>query len=198
MIWIIAHRLIDSTIFVFQVQVSPTNWTDSSSFLATISQPDVDSLSTLVSGITTSPVSGHHNTTIATIATVLEVTNSSRRSSGSSSNHTALFEKNTRSQQDQCWETYVGQVFSSDWWTLILLWLISCLFLSKKKIHFKVIKLSLWVPDTKVVWPCVCCVPRRCWSCPSLTWSLQWPASCWLTSSEVWLFATWVTAAVGI
>ncbi|XP_047435903.1 transmembrane channel-like protein 3 isoform X1 [Mugil cephalus] len=87
------------------IQVSPSNWTDSSSFLATISQPEVDSLSTLVSEIS---ASGHHNTTIATIATVLDV-NSSRRSSGTFSNQTALFEKNTRSQQDQCWETYVGQ-----------------------------------------------------------------------------------------
>uniref|UniRef100_A0A4W6D6B4 Transmembrane channel-like protein n=1 Tax=Lates calcarifer TaxID=8187 RepID=A0A4W6D6B4_LATCA len=30
-------------------------------------------------------------------------------SSATISNQTALFEKNTRSQQDQCWETYVGQ-----------------------------------------------------------------------------------------
>uniref|UniRef100_A0AAQ6A0B5 Transmembrane channel-like protein n=1 Tax=Amphiprion ocellaris TaxID=80972 RepID=A0AAQ6A0B5_AMPOC len=51
----------------------------------------------------------HHNSTIATIATVLYVTNSSRSSSGTVSNQTVLFEKNSRSQQDQCWETYVGQ-----------------------------------------------------------------------------------------
>ncbi|KAM7406648.1 hypothetical protein PAMP_001015 [Pampus punctatissimus] len=88
------------------IQVSPGNWSDSSSFLATISQPEVDSLSTLVSEIY---VSDPRNSTIATIATVLDVTNSSRSSSGIVTNQTALFEKNTRSQQDQCWETYVGQ-----------------------------------------------------------------------------------------
>ncbi|TMS12809.1 Transmembrane channel-like protein 3, partial [Larimichthys crocea] len=87
------------------VPVNPGNWSDSSAFLATISQPEVDSLSTLVSDIS---VSEHRNSTIATIATVLDVTNSGRSSAGTS-NQTALFEKNTRSQQDQCWETYVGQ-----------------------------------------------------------------------------------------
>ncbi|KAM8894737.1 transmembrane channel-like protein 3 isoform 2-T2 [Spinachia spinachia] len=84
--------------------VSLGNWSDSSSFLATISQPEVDSLSTLVSEIS---VSEHHNSTIATIATLLRITSPS--SSGIISNQTAVFEKNTRSQQDQCWETYVGQ-----------------------------------------------------------------------------------------
>ncbi|XP_062275066.1 transmembrane channel-like protein 3 [Scomber scombrus] len=88
------------------IPVSPGNWSDSSSFLATISQPEVDSLSTLVSEIS---VSEHRNSTVATITTVLDVTNSSRSSSGTVTNQTALFEKNTRSQQDQCWETYVGQ-----------------------------------------------------------------------------------------
>ncbi|XP_042266419.1 transmembrane channel-like protein 3 isoform X3 [Thunnus maccoyii] len=88
------------------VPVSPGNWSDTSSFLATISQPEVDSLSTLVSEIS---VSEHRNSTIATIATVLDVTNSSRSGLGTVNNQTALFEKNTRSQQDQCWETYVGQ-----------------------------------------------------------------------------------------
>ncbi|KAF1392475.1 hypothetical protein PFLUV_G00028310 [Perca fluviatilis] len=88
------------------VPVSPGNWSDSSSFLATISQPEVDSFSTLVSDIS---VSEHRNSTIATIATVLVVRNSSVSSSGSVFNQTALFEKNTRSQQDPCWETYVGQ-----------------------------------------------------------------------------------------
>uniref|UniRef100_A0A672ZSZ6 Transmembrane channel-like protein n=1 Tax=Sphaeramia orbicularis TaxID=375764 RepID=A0A672ZSZ6_9TELE len=82
------------------------NWSDTSSFLATISQPDTDSLSTSVSEIS---VSEHRNVTSSTIATVLEVSNSTRSSLVSMSNQTALFEKNTRSQQDQCWETYVGQ-----------------------------------------------------------------------------------------
>ncbi|XP_060924765.1 transmembrane channel-like protein 3 [Limanda limanda] len=88
------------------VQVSTGNWSDSSSFLATISQPEIDSLSTLVSEIS---LSEHRNSTLATIATVLEVTNSSRSVSGTVPNRTALFERNTRSQQDPCWETYVGQ-----------------------------------------------------------------------------------------
>ncbi|XP_034723536.1 transmembrane channel-like protein 3 [Etheostoma cragini] len=88
------------------IPVSPGNWSDSTSFLATISQPEVDSLSTLVSDLS---VSEHRNSTIATIATVLDVRNSSVSSSGGFSNQTALFEKNTRSQQDPCWETYVGQ-----------------------------------------------------------------------------------------
>ncbi|XP_071776954.2 transmembrane channel-like protein 3 [Centroberyx gerrardi] len=88
------------------IPVSPGNWSDSSSFLATISQPEEDSLSTLVSGIS---VSEHRNSTIATIAMVLDVSNSTKSSATTVSNQTALFEKNTRSQQDQCWETYVGQ-----------------------------------------------------------------------------------------
>uniref|UniRef100_A0A671TSC0 Transmembrane channel-like protein n=1 Tax=Sparus aurata TaxID=8175 RepID=A0A671TSC0_SPAAU len=85
------------------VSIETWNWSDSSSFLATISQPEVDSLSTMVSDIS---VSEHRNTTIATIPMVMNI---SRSGSGTISNQTALFEKNTRSQQDQCWETYVGQ-----------------------------------------------------------------------------------------
>ncbi|XP_034384024.1 transmembrane channel-like protein 3 [Cyclopterus lumpus] len=86
------------------VPVSPGNWSDPSSFLATISQPEVDSLSTLVSEI-----SEPRHSTITTIATLLNVRNTSTSSPGSFSNQTSLFEKNTRSQQDPCWETYVGQ-----------------------------------------------------------------------------------------
>ncbi|KAK2919599.1 transmembrane channel-like protein 3 [Channa argus] len=88
------------------VPLSPGNLSESSSFLATISQHEVDSLSTLVSEIS---ISEYHNSTAATIAMMLDVTNSSRSSLETVSNQTALFEKNTRSQQDQCWETYVGQ-----------------------------------------------------------------------------------------
>lgn len=120
----------DSTVSVPQVPVSPGNWSDSSSFLATISQPEVDSFSTLVSDIS---VSEHHNSTIATIATVLDVRNSSVSSSGSIFNQTALFEKNTRSQQDPCWETYVGQVPPSDCYTLCLFtWHVSLSFFNRK------------------------------------------------------------------
>ncbi|XP_063737968.1 transmembrane channel-like protein 3 [Eleginops maclovinus] len=88
------------------IPASPGNWSDSSSFLATISQLEGNSLSTLVSEIS---ISEHHNITVATIATVLDVRNSSPSVSGVISNQTSLFEKNTRSQQDPCWETYVGQ-----------------------------------------------------------------------------------------
>uniref|UniRef100_A0A668S4A1 Transmembrane channel-like protein n=1 Tax=Oreochromis aureus TaxID=47969 RepID=A0A668S4A1_OREAU len=88
---------------VSMLTMSNSNWNESSSFLATISHPEGNSLSTLVSDIS---LSKNHNSTAATIATVLAVT--SRSSSGDVYNQTAVFEKNTR-QQDQCWETYVGQ-----------------------------------------------------------------------------------------
>lgn len=94
--------------------MSNSNWNESSSFLATISHPEGNSLSTLVSDIS---LSKNHNSTTATIATVLAVT--SRSSSGDVYNQTAVFEKNTR-QQDQCWETYVGQVLLSDWITVYI------------------------------------------------------------------------------
>ncbi|KAM9826371.1 transmembrane channel-like protein 3 [Syngnathus typhle] len=86
------------------IPASPANWSDTNSYLATIAQPVASSLSTtLVSEIS------HRNSTITTITTMLDVTNRSRGSSETLSNQTAQFEKNTRSQQDQCWETYVGQ-----------------------------------------------------------------------------------------
>ncbi|XP_049573356.1 transmembrane channel-like protein 3 isoform X3 [Syngnathus scovelli] len=86
------------------ILASPANWSDTNSYLATIAEPVASSLSTtLVSEIS------HRNSTIATITTMLDVTNRSRGSSETLSNQTAQFEKNTRSQQDQCWETYVGQ-----------------------------------------------------------------------------------------
>ncbi|XP_077418932.1 transmembrane channel-like protein 3 isoform X8 [Vanacampus margaritifer] len=83
------------------IPVSPMNWSDTRSYLATIAQPAASSLSTLLSEIS------HRN--ITTIATMLDVTNRSRGSSETFSNQTAHVEKNTRSQQDPCWETYVGQ-----------------------------------------------------------------------------------------
>ncbi|XP_029354425.1 transmembrane channel-like protein 3 [Echeneis naucrates] len=81
------------------VPANPGNWSDFSSFMATMSQPEVDSISTVVSEISAPE---HPNSTVATVTTVLST-------SGTVSNQTALFEKNIRSQQDQCWETYVGQ-----------------------------------------------------------------------------------------
>ena len=70
--------------------------------MATISQPGEENLSTLVS------LSGHRNITLATIVMVLD--NSTKSTMTTTYNHTGLPEKNTRSQQDPCWETYVGQV----------------------------------------------------------------------------------------
>lgn len=87
--------------FVFQLQVSPGNFSDSSSLLATISQHELGGPPPTVAYI-----AEQQNTTRVTIATVLDQTSHRR----SFSNQTALFEKNTLSQQDQCWETYVGQV----------------------------------------------------------------------------------------
>ncbi|XP_054626920.1 transmembrane channel-like protein 3 [Dunckerocampus dactyliophorus] len=85
------------------IQVTSANWSDTSSYLATNSQAGMNSMSTLVSEIS------HHNSTIATTAVMLDVTNSSRTGTATFSNQTVQFGKNTRSQQDQCWETYVGQ-----------------------------------------------------------------------------------------
>ncbi|XP_059927546.1 transmembrane channel-like protein 3 isoform X2 [Gadus macrocephalus] len=104
------------------IQVVPGNWSDPSSFLATISQPDEESLSTLVSEMYLSGIKNDSmstttttTTTMATIATALDAGSVfSNASAGKNvlvalTNHTALFEKNARSQQDPCWETYVGQ-----------------------------------------------------------------------------------------
>uniref|UniRef100_H3CMK3 Transmembrane channel-like protein n=1 Tax=Tetraodon nigroviridis TaxID=99883 RepID=H3CMK3_TETNG len=83
------------------LQAAPANLSDSSSLLATVSQQELNGTHTTVADIPE-----QHNATTVTIATVLDHINSR----GSSSNQSALFEKNTLSQQDQCWETYVGQV----------------------------------------------------------------------------------------
>ncbi|KAL1271897.1 hypothetical protein QQF64_030913 [Cirrhinus molitorella] len=92
------------------IPVSPGNVSDSTSYLATISQPTEDNLSTIVPDITEK-----RNSTL----TLLDLNNSmttikSTMSSGqpmrmqSLLNQTVVF-YNTRSQQDPCWETYVGQ-----------------------------------------------------------------------------------------
>lgn len=88
-------------VFVFQLQAASANLSDFSSLLATVSQHELNGNHTTVVDIPE-----QHNATTVTIATVLDHINSRR----SSSNQSALFEKNTLSQQDQCWETYVGQV----------------------------------------------------------------------------------------
>uniref|UniRef100_A0A8C1I9A2 Transmembrane channel-like protein n=1 Tax=Cyprinus carpio TaxID=7962 RepID=A0A8C1I9A2_CYPCA len=89
------------------------NLSDSTSYLATISQPAEDNLSTIVPDITE-----QRNSTLT--MTLLDLNNSmiTIKSTTSSAqamrmqsllNQTVLYEYNTRSQQDPCWETYVGQ-----------------------------------------------------------------------------------------
>jgi hypothetical protein len=86
------------------------NLSDSTAFMATISQPGETSLSTLVSDIS---ISENHNSTIATIAMVLDVNTSistSKVTMATMYNHTGMFEQNKQKKPDECWETYVGQV----------------------------------------------------------------------------------------
>uniref|UniRef100_A0A671KAM0 Transmembrane channel-like protein n=1 Tax=Sinocyclocheilus anshuiensis TaxID=1608454 RepID=A0A671KAM0_9TELE len=75
------------------------NLSDSTSYLATISQPTEDNLSTIVPDVTE-----RRNSTLTS-------TTSSAQPMRMQSllNQTVLYEYNTRSQQDPCWETYVGQ-----------------------------------------------------------------------------------------
>ncbi|XP_059383224.1 transmembrane channel-like protein 3 [Carassius carassius] len=91
----------------------PGNLSDSTSYLATISQPAEDNLSTIVPDITE-----RRNSTLT--MTLLDLNNSMTtiKSTTSSAqvmrtqallNQTVLYEYNTRAQQDPCWETYVGQ-----------------------------------------------------------------------------------------
>uniref|UniRef100_A0A8C7VQM8 Transmembrane channel-like protein n=1 Tax=Oncorhynchus mykiss TaxID=8022 RepID=A0A8C7VQM8_ONCMY len=85
------------------------NLSDSTAFMATISQPGETSLSTLVSDIS---ISENHNSTIATIAMVLDVNTSistSKVTMATMYNHTGMFEQNKQKKPDECWETYVGQ-----------------------------------------------------------------------------------------
>lgn len=88
-------------IFVFQLQAALANLSDSTPLLATVSQHEL-----YVNNTTVADIPGQPNATAVTIATFLDHINSRRNSS----NQSSLFEKNTLSQQDQCWETYVGQV----------------------------------------------------------------------------------------
>lgn len=92
------HLCSDYIIFLFQPHVSSSNWTNTSS--------TISSLSAQVSRIS---VSEHHNSTMATISTAINFIHN-RSSLITAYNQTIPFEKNARSQQDQCWETYVGQV----------------------------------------------------------------------------------------
>ncbi|KAK2869352.1 hypothetical protein Q7C36_001223 [Tachysurus vachellii] len=91
----------------------PGNWSDSTSYLATISQPAETNLSTIVPEIT----EGRNSTVTMAIMDLNHTTYNIKHSfmSGRSApvltgmNHTILYEYNGKSQQDQCWETYVGQ-----------------------------------------------------------------------------------------
>ncbi|RVE74951.1 hypothetical protein OJAV_G00027550 [Oryzias javanicus] len=94
------------SVLCVQLPPSLSNWSDSSSFLATGSQSEVVSVSTRAEV----PVSPHHSSTAATLTAIAAALNVSHRNAVATSvNQTAVFEKNNRSQQDQCWETYVGQ-----------------------------------------------------------------------------------------
>lgn len=97
-----------------QIPVAPGNVSDSTSYLATISQPTEDNLSTIVPDITE-----RQNSTLT--MTLLNLNNSVTTIKSTASygqpmrmqsllNQTVVYEYNTRSQQDPCWETYVGQV----------------------------------------------------------------------------------------
>ncbi|KAI5101218.1 transmembrane channel-like protein 3 isoform X1, partial [Silurus meridionalis] len=89
------------------------NWSDSTSYLATISQPAETNLSTIVPEIT----DGRNGTFTITVMDLNRTTISVQHSimSGPSvpvltgANQSVLYEYNSKSKQDQCWETYVGQ-----------------------------------------------------------------------------------------
>ncbi|KAI5609786.1 transmembrane channel-like protein 3 isoform X1, partial [Silurus asotus] len=89
------------------------NWSDSTSYLATISQPAETNLSTIVPEIT----DGRNGTFTIAVMDLNRTTISVQHSimSGPSvpvltvANQSVLYEYNSKSKQDQCWETYVGQ-----------------------------------------------------------------------------------------
>uniref|UniRef100_A0AAR2J9B4 Transmembrane channel-like protein n=1 Tax=Pygocentrus nattereri TaxID=42514 RepID=A0AAR2J9B4_PYGNA len=92
---------------------SMRNLSDSTSYLATISQPAEINLSTVVPEIT----KGRNATLTTTIADLNRtiITIKSGFLSGQPApaltpmNQSTSYEYNTKTQQDQCWETYVGQ-----------------------------------------------------------------------------------------
>lgn len=97
----------------------PGNWSESTSFLATISQPVETNLSTIVPEIT----DGRNSTFTLAVMDLNRTTINVKHSvaSGPSAlilsgiNQSILYEYNGKIQQDQCWETYVGQVrFNTD------------------------------------------------------------------------------------
>ncbi|XP_066504152.1 transmembrane channel-like protein 3 [Hoplias malabaricus] len=88
------------------------NWSDTTSYLATISQPAEINLSTVVPEITEG-----RNTTLTTTITNMNRSMINIKSGLLSRppplaltlNHTTSYGYTTKSQPDQCWETYVGQ-----------------------------------------------------------------------------------------
>ncbi|KAK1160790.1 transmembrane channel-like protein 3 [Acipenser oxyrinchus oxyrinchus] len=78
----------------------PSNWSDSTAFLATIALPEEENLSTIVPDFTES-----RNSTMS----VVFQENQTKAIISLAFNKTALYEYNMKSQQNQCWETYVGQ-----------------------------------------------------------------------------------------
>lgn len=92
----------------------PGNWSDSTSYLATISQPAETNLSTIVPEIR----EGRNTTFTTTISdlnrTVVTITSGLLAGppvlAQTLLNQSTSYEYKTKNQQDQCWETYVGQV----------------------------------------------------------------------------------------
>ncbi|KAK7170809.1 hypothetical protein R3I94_000884 [Phoxinus phoxinus] len=95
------------------ITAGTVNLSDSTSYLATISQPTEENLSTIVPDIVERRNS-MLNMTLLDLnysVTTIKSTTSSREPIRMQSvlNQTVLYEYNTRSQLDPCWETYVGQ-----------------------------------------------------------------------------------------
>nr|XP_055037084.1 transmembrane channel-like protein 3 [Misgurnus anguillicaudatus] len=104
---------VNSMSSAIQIPVAPGNLSDSTSYLATISQPTEDNLSTIVPDITERQNSTltmtylDLNNNITTIKSTMSYGQAMRMQSPL--NQTVVYEYTTRSQQDPCWETYVGQ-----------------------------------------------------------------------------------------
>ncbi|XP_077084068.1 transmembrane channel-like protein 3 [Siphateles boraxobius] len=95
------------------ITVGTVNLSNSTSYLATISQPTEENLSTIVPDIVERRDSMLNMTLLDlnNSVTTIKSTTPSREPIRMQSllNQTVLYEYNTRSQLDPCWETYVGQ-----------------------------------------------------------------------------------------
>ncbi|KAJ7994742.1 hypothetical protein DPEC_G00252630 [Dallia pectoralis] len=86
---------------------SSGNWSDDTAVAATVSQPAEDRLSTLISNVSALE---RRNSTIATMAMVLDInTSTSRVTVATVYNGSGMVEHNVPMKPDECWETYVGQ-----------------------------------------------------------------------------------------